>query len=64
MQLAPHPAIFQPEFVLRRFLTRACATAERLVAKALRKRRTTAQILRESLGQPLESAVLAAVANA
>ena len=48
----------------RRFLTRACATAERLVAKALRKRRTTAQILRESLEQPLESAALAAVVNA
>ena len=57
-------AIFQPEFVLRRFLTRACAAAERLVAKALRKRRTTAQILRESLEQPLESAALAAVVNA
>jgi hypothetical protein len=57
-------AIFQPEFVLRRFLTRACATAERLVTKALRQRRTTAQILRESLGQPLESAALAAVVNA
>jgi hypothetical protein len=38
-------ALFQPEFVLRRFLSHACATAERLVAKALRKRRTTAQIL-------------------
>lgn len=42
-------AIFQPEFVLRRFLSRAGATAERLAAKALRKRRTTAQILREHL---------------
>jgi hypothetical protein len=42
-------AIFQSEFVLRRFLQRTCATAERLVAKASRKRHTTAQILRESL---------------
>lgn len=42
-------AIFQPAIVPRRFLTRACATAERLTAKALRKRRTTAQILREQL---------------
>ena len=57
-------AIFQPELVLRRFLTRACATAERLVAKASRKRRTTAQILRESLGQPHESVTFAAVVNA
>ena len=40
-------AIFQSEFVLRRFLQRACAMAERLVAKASRKRHTTAQILRE-----------------
>lgn len=34
---------------LRSFLHRACATAERLVAKASRKRRTSAQRLRESL---------------
>ena len=57
-------AIFQPELVLRCFLTRACATAERLVAKASRKRRTTAQILRETLGQPRESVTFAAVVNA
>jgi hypothetical protein len=48
-------AIFQSEFVLRRFLQRACATAERLVAKAARKRQTTAQILRESLRQQHEA---------
>ena len=48
-------AIFQSEFALRRFLTRACATAERLVAKAVRKRRTTAQILREHLSTQHDS---------
>jgi hypothetical protein len=42
-------AIFRSELDLYRFLTQACATAERLVVKALRKRRTTAQTLRESL---------------
>ena len=42
-------ALFQAEADLRHFLSRACATAERLVAKASRKRRTSAQILRESL---------------
>jgi Transposase DDE domain len=57
-------AIFQPELVLRRFLTRACATAERLVAKALRKRRTTAQILRENLQTQHASIVFAEAVNA
>jgi len=57
-------AIFQSELALRRFLTRACATAERLAAKASRKRRTTAQILRASLGQQHESVEFAAVVNA
>ena len=38
-------AIFQSALALRRFLTHVCATAERLAAKASRKRRTTAQIL-------------------
>jgi len=56
--------IFQSELALRRFLTRACATAERLAAKASRKRRTTAQILRASLGQQHESVEFAAVINA
>ena len=42
-------AIFQSAFELRRLLQQICTTAERLVAKASRKRRTTAQILRESL---------------
>jgi hypothetical protein len=39
------PALLPSEFALRRFLQRACATAERLVAKASRKRQTTAQRL-------------------
>lgn len=43
--------LFQAERALRRFLHQAGATAERLVAKAARKRRTTAQILRASLSQ-------------
>jgi hypothetical protein len=57
-------AIFQSELALRRFLQRVCATAERLAVKALRKRRTTAQILRESLHQQHESVAFAAAVNA
>jgi hypothetical protein len=57
-------AIFQSELILRRFLQRACAIAERLAATALRKRRTTAQILRESLNQQHASIALAAAVNA
>ncbi len=57
-------AIFQSEFALRRFLQRACATAERLAAKAARQRQTTAQILRERLRQQHESIELAVVVNA
>src|SRR5712691_10391532 len=56
--------IFQSELALRRFLQRVCATAERLTVKASRKRRTTAQILRASLGQQRESVAFAAVVNA
>jgi hypothetical protein len=41
--------LFASAVDLRSFLHRACATAERLVAKAARKRRTSAQRLRESL---------------
>ena len=58
------PAIVQSEFVLRRFLQRACATAERLVAKASRKRHTTAQILRESLAKQDETIALMEAVNA
>jgi hypothetical protein len=50
-------ALFQSAFEVRRFLRQVCATAERLVAKALRKRRTTAQILRESLHNQCEATV-------
>jgi Transposase DDE domain len=57
-------AIFQSEFVLRHFLQRACATAERLVAKASRKRHTTAQILRESLAKQDETIALMEAVNA
>jgi hypothetical protein len=41
--------LFQSAAALRRFLQQACVTAERLVAKASRKRRTSAQLLRDSL---------------
>ena len=57
-------ASLQPELVLRRFLIRACATAERLAAKALRKRRTTAQILREHLQAQHESIACADAVHA
>ncbi len=56
--------IFQSEFELHRFIARACATAERLATKASRKRRTTAQILRESLEQQHESVELAEAIHA
>lgn len=56
--------IFQGELALRRFLQRACASAERLAAKASRQRRTTAQPLRESLRQQPESFEVVAVVNA
>ena len=57
-------AIFQSELELRRFLQRACAAAERLVAKAARKRQPTAQRLHEDLRQPLASIVFAVAVNA
>jgi hypothetical protein len=41
--------LFQTSAALQAFLRRACATAERLVTKASRTRRTSAQRLRESL---------------
>jgi len=50
-------AIFQSEFAVRRLLQQVCTTAERLVVKASRKRRTTAQILRESLQNQGETVV-------
>jgi len=57
-------AIFRSEIELYHFLTHVCATAERLVVKASRKRQTTVQILRESVSQHRESAALAMVINA
>jgi hypothetical protein len=63
--LAEHwmQVIFQSELAVRRFLTRACATAARLTAKASRKRQTTAHILREHLGRPQESVAFAEAVN-
>jgi hypothetical protein len=46
--------LFQPPFQLTTFLSCLCATAERLVRKAVRRRRTSAQRLRESLGSQLD----------
>ena len=57
-------AIFQSELVLRRFLSHLCATATRLAAKAVRKRRTTAQILHEKLWQQHQSMACAEAVNA
>jgi hypothetical protein len=56
--------VFESELALRRFLQEACADAERFAVKASRKRRTSAQILRESLDQQTESLEIAAVVNA
>ncbi|MDH3601323.1 MAG: hypothetical protein OEU26_17030, partial [Candidatus Tectomicrobia bacterium] len=56
--------IFQSELALRRFLQEACDDAERLAAKASRKRRTSAQALRESLSQPSESIDVVTAASA
>jgi hypothetical protein len=56
--------IFKSELALRRFLQEACDDAERLAAKASRKRRTSAQILRESLNQPSESIDIAVAVSA
>ena len=57
-------AIVQSEFVLPRVLVRVCATAERLVVKASRKRRTTAPILQESWCPQHESVAFAEAVNA
>jgi len=46
--------LFQTTAQLAQFLIRACRAAERLVTKDLRKRRTSAQRLRESLGDHVE----------
>lgn len=57
-------AMFQSEFALRRLLQQVCTTAERLVVKASRKRRTTAQILRESLQNQGAAVVFLEAVNA
>lgn len=46
--------LFQPSLQLIAFLTRLYASAERLGRKAIRKRRTSAQRLRESLGSQVD----------
>ena len=43
--------LFRSPLQLATFLSRLCVAAERLVKKAVRKRRTSAQLLRESLGE-------------
>ena len=57
-------ARLQAALTRRRFLHRACATADRLAAKASRKRQTPAPILRESLSQHHETIALAVAINA
>jgi hypothetical protein len=57
-------AIFQSACELYRFLQRVCATATRLAAKAARKRRTTAQILRDDVHRPCASRAGTIAANA
>ncbi len=56
-------AMVQPAFALHRFLPQVCATAGRVVVKASRKRRPTAQILRESLQHQGEAVVFLKVVN-
>jgi hypothetical protein len=46
--------LFQSAQQLRAFLIRTCATAERLVRKAMRHRRTSAQRLRDHLGPQVD----------
>ena len=57
-------AMFQSAFEVRRFLQQVGATAGRLVAKALRTRRTTAQLLRERLQNQGEAIVFMEAVNA
>jgi len=46
--------LFQSSPQLTTFLSQACAAAERLVRKAVRTRRTSAQLLRDSLGPQVD----------
>ena len=57
-------AIFQSACELYHFLQQACKTAERLAAKAVRKRRTTAQILSNSLQNQGETLVFVEAVSA
>jgi hypothetical protein len=57
-------ALFQSACELSRLLQRACTTAARLAAKAVRKRRTTAQILQDDIRSSRESQAFSAVVNA
>ena len=57
-------AIFQSACELYHFLQQACKTAERLAAKAVRKRRTTAQILCDSLQNQGETLVFVEAVSA
>ena len=57
-------AIFQSACELYHFLQQACRTAERLAAKAVRKRRTTAQILCDSLQNQGETLVFVEAVSA
>jgi hypothetical protein len=47
-------SLFQSPPQLAAFLSHMCATAERLARKAVRKRRTSAQCLRDSLGSQVD----------
>ena len=57
-------ALFPSQIELRRFLQHACATAERLVLKASRKRCTTAHILRDCLNKRHEAGAFVDAVNA
>jgi cob(I)alamin adenosyltransferase len=57
-------AILQSACALYHFLQQACRTAERLAAKAVRKRRTTAQILGDSLQNHGETLVFVEAVSA
>ena len=57
-------ALFQSAFALRRLRQQVCTTAARLVVKASRTRRTTAQILRESLLNQGKAVVFREAVNA
>ena len=46
--------LFQISLHLVAFLSQACPTAERLVRKAVQRRRTSAQHLRDSLGRQID----------